>query len=196
MLKYIKKNFGVYMYENLIEKMKSRREIYDGKVLHVVCDDVILPNGEEALREFCIHVGAVCIIPILEDDRIIMERQYRYPHGRVFYEIPAGKLDSPDEDPLLAAKRELREETGAVSGKMTFLGALDTSPALINEKIYMYMAEDLTFVQRELDDDEFLDVEYASLRDLYRMVMTGEIQDAKTQVAVLKVAALRPDLLA
>ena len=78
---------------------------------------------------------------------------------------------------------------------MTFLGALDTSPALINEKIYMYMAEDLTFVQRELDDDEFLDVEYASLRDLYRMVMTGEIQDAKTQVAVLKVAALRPDLL-
>ena len=111
MLKYIKKNFGVYMYENLIEKMKSRREIYDGKVLHVVCDDVILPNGEEALREFCIHVGAVCIIPILEDGRIIMERQYRYPHGRVFYEIPAGKLDSPDEDPLLSAKRELREET-------------------------------------------------------------------------------------
>lgn len=179
------------MYEDLIEKKISRKDIYDGKVLHVVCDEIELPNGEKSMREFCLHVGAVCIIPILDDGRVIMERQYRYPHSRVFYEIPAGKLDFPGEDPLLAAKRELREETGAVAGKMTFLGALDTSPALIDEKIYMYMAEDLTFVERELDDDEFLNVEYAKLEDLLSMVMSGEIRDAKTQIAVMKAAKIK-----
>ena len=179
------------MYENLIEKKLSRTEIYDGKVLHVVCDDVLLPNGEAALREFCIHVGAVCIIPITDDGKVLMERQFRYPHGRVFYEIPAGKLDYPGEDPLCAAKRELREETGAVAGKITFLGELDTSPALINEKIYMYMAEELSFVERELDDDEFLEVESAPLTELVDMVMQGKISDAKTQIAVLKAAKLK-----
>lgn len=179
------------MYENLIEKKLSRTEIYDGKVLHVVCDNVLLPNGDVAIREFCIHVGAVCVIPITEDGQVLMERQFRYPHGRVFYEIPAGKLDSPDEDPLSAAKRELREETGAVAGKMTFLGELDTSPALINEKIYMYMAEELSFVEKELDDDEFLEVEKAPLSELVDMVMQGKISDAKTQIAVLKAARLK-----
>ena len=183
------------MYEDLIEKQIKRTDIYDGKVLRVVCDDVLLPNGEEAKREFCLHVGAVCVIPLLPDGRVIMERQYRYAHGRVFYEIPAGKLDSKDEDPLLAARRELREETGAVAGKMTFLGCLDTSPALIDEKIYMYLAEDLSFSERELDDDEFLTVEYAHLSELYRMVMSGEIRDAKTQIAVLKCAELRREFL-
>ena len=179
------------MYENLIEKKLSRTEIYDGKVLHVVCDDVLLPNGEAAIREFCIHVGAVCIIPITDDGKVLMERQFRYPHGRVFYEIPAGKLDYPGEDPLCAAKRELREETGAVAGKITFLGELDTSPALINEKIYMYRAEELSFVERELDDDEFLEVESAPLAELVDMVMQGKISDAKTQIAVLKAAKLK-----
>ena len=183
------------MYEDLIEKQIKRTDIYDGKVLHVVCDDVMLPNGEEAKREFCLHVGAVCVIPLLPDGRVIMERQYRYAHGRVFYEIPAGKLESKDEDPLSAAMRELREETGAVAGKMTFLGCLDTSPALIDEKIYMYLAEDLSFSERELDEDEFLTVEYAHLSELYRMVMSGEIRDAKTQIAVLKCAELRREFL-
>lgn len=179
------------MYENLEEKMLSRREIYDGKVLHVVCDDILLPNGEKATREFCLHVGAVCVIPVTDDGMVLMERQFRYPHGRVFYEIPAGKLDSPTEDPLFAAKRELKEETGAVAGKWTFLGRLDTSPALINEKIYMYMAEQLAFSERELDEDEFLEVERAPLAELVEMVMQGNISDAKTQIAILKAAKLK-----
>lgn len=176
---------------NLEEKLISRREIYNGKVLDLVCDTVRLPDGSEAVREVCLHVGAVCVIPILPDGRVIMERQYRYAHGRVFYEIPAGKLDSPDEDPLAAAKRELREETGAVAGKITYLGELDTSPAIFSEKIYMYMAEDITFGERELDDDEFLEVETAHIDDLYRMVMDGVIRDAKTQIAVMKAYHLR-----
>ncbi len=179
------------MYENLIEKKLSRKEIYDGKVLHVVCDDIMLPNGEQAKREFCIHVGAVCVIPVDRDGTVLMERQFRYPHGRVFYEIPAGKLDYIGEDPLSAAKRELREETGAVAQKWTFLGELDTSPALMDEKIHMYMAEELSFTETDLDKDEFLEVERASLSELAEMVMQGKISDAKTQIAVLKAAKLK-----
>jgi len=180
---------------DLTEHKLQRREIYDGKVLHVVCDDVLLPNGKEAKREFCIHVGAVAVIPILPGGDVIMERQFRYPHGRVFFEIPAGKLDSPEECPLSAAERELREETGAVAERMTFIGELDTSPAILSEKIYMYIAEELSFTERELDADEFLDVETVHLSELYRMVLSGEIRDAKTQVAVLKAAALHPEYL-
>ena len=180
----------------LEEKQLDREIIYEGSVLNLMRDTVELPNGKTSHREFCLHIGAVAILPLLDDGRVIMERQFRYPHGRVFYEIPAGKLNSADEDPLSAAQRELREETGAIAGKMTYIGALDTSPALISERIHMYLAEELEFTDRELDDDEFLDVEYAGLAELYKMVMNGEIADAKTQVAVLKTAALRPEFLA
>ena len=176
---------------HLEEKQIERKNIFNGKVLNVVCDTVLLPNGETSTREFCLHVGAVCILPLLEDGCVLMERQYRYAHGRVFFEIPAGKLDSKDEDPLEAAKRELREETGAVAKKYTHLGELDTTPALVNEKIHMYLAEEISFTDRELDSDEFLEVERVPLERLYDMVMNGEIKDAKTQIAVLKVWQLR-----
>ena len=172
--------------ENLKEKFVSRKEIFDGTVLKVVCDTVELPNGNLATRELCLHGGAVAILAVLDDGRILMERQYRYAHGRTFFEIPAGKLDSPDEDPLEAAKRELREETGAIAEKMTYLGRIDPTPALINEKIHLYLAEGLSFGERELDDDEFLTVEAHPLADLVDMVMSGEIKDSKTQIAVLK----------
>lgn len=176
---------------NLEEKQIEREKIFDGVVLRVVKDKVELPNGETSYREICLHNGAVCVIPILDDGRVIMERQYRYAHGRVFFEIPAGKLDSKDEPPLEAVKRELREETGAVAEKITFLGCLDTTPALIDEKIWMYMAEGLSFGETERDEDEFIEVEYVPLTTLVEMVMNGEIRDSKTQVAVLKAARLK-----
>lgn len=176
---------------NLIEKQIKREEIFKGKVLNVVCDTVELPNGKPATRELCLHVGAVCVIPLLSDGSVIMERQYRYPHGRVFFEIPAGKLNYAEEDPLEAAKRELREETGAIANKYTDLGEMVPSPAILSEKIRMYLAEDITFTERELDEDEFLEVERVELGKLYEMVMRGEIADAKTQVAVLKVWGLK-----
>lgn len=172
--------------KHLEEKFVSRKEIFDGHVLHVVCDTIELPNGKEATREICLHNGAVAVIPVLPDGRVIMERQYRYAHGAVMLEIPAGKLDSADEIPAEAAARELREETGALAGKMTYLGEIVASPALVSEVIHLYLAEDLTFGERELDEDEFLDVEYIPLADLKEMVMRGEIPDGKTQIAVLK----------
>ena len=180
---------------NLEEKFLSREQIYKGKVLDVVCDEVMLPDGNKAKREMCLHVGAVCVIPLLSDGSVIMERQYRHPHGRVFLEIPAGKLNYRGEDTLEAAKRELREETGAVAQKYTDLGDLIPSPAVLSEKIRMYLAEDISFTERELDEDEFLEVVKIPLEELYGMVMRGEIADAKTQVAVLKAWEMKKALL-
>lgn len=171
---------------NLTEKQINREEIFNGVALHVVKDEVLLPSGNRSVREICLHNGAVAIIPILPDGRVIMERQYRYAHGRVVLEIPAGKLDSADEIPIEAARRELREETGAVAEEMLLLGKIMPSPALVSEIIYLYMARGMSFGERELDEDEFLDVEYIHIDELYDMVMRSEIEDAKTIIAVLK----------
>lgn len=175
----------------LEEKFIKREQIYKGRVLDVVVDTVTLPNGKEATREFCLHVGAVAILPLLSDGTVIMERQYRYAHDGVILEIPAGKLNSGDEDKLEAAKRELREETGAVASKWTDLGTLIPTPAIVSEKIQLFLAEDISFTETELDEDEFIDVVHIPLSELYEMVMRGEIPDAKTQVCVLKLAALK-----
>ena len=183
-----------YAEMDLTEKKISSEKIFDGKVLHVAVDRVLLPNGKEAVREVCLHVGAVAIIPILDDGRVVMERQFRYPHGRVFLEIPAGKLDSRDEDTLSAAKRELREETGATAERYTDLGVMIPSPAILAERINLYLAEGLSFGDRELDDDEFLDVEFIPLEELYGMVMRGEIEDAKTAIAVMKAYAIKKQI--
>ena len=173
------------------EKQIEREEIFDGAVLHVVKDKILLPDGNVSYREFCLHKGAVAVIPITDENEAIMVRQFRYAHHREFLEIPAGKFDFIGEDPLEAAKRELSEETGAIAEKYTYLGVLDTTPALIDEKIHMYMAEGLTFGETHPDDDEFLAVEKMPLKALLDMVMSGEIRDGKTQIAVLKAAKLR-----
>lgn len=175
---------------NLEEKMLHREEIFHGVALHVVKDDILLPNGHRGIREISLHDGASAVIPILPDGRVIMERQFRYAHHRVMLEIPAGKLNSSDEDPLEAAKRELLEETGARADKYTYLGEIATAPALIDEVIHLYMAEDISFGERRLDPDEFLDVELIHIDELYGMVMRGEITDSKTQIAVLKAREL------
>jgi ADP-ribose pyrophosphatase len=110
--------------------------------------------------------------------------------GEVLLEIPAGKLDSKEEDPESAVRRELREETGAVCGKLTYLGKYLGSPALLNECIHMYMAEELTFGETDFDDDEFLEIVRIPLSDLVEDVMAGKIADGKTQIAVLRAARM------
>ena len=177
--------------EETVEKTLFSKTIFDGKVIHLHLDDIILPDGKIGFREYCTHNGAVCVIPITDDNEVICVRQYRYAIRQHLLEIPAGKLDSPDENPDEAVRRELREETGATSDDVTFLGLYYGSPALIDEKIYMYLAEDISFVERSLDEDEFLDVEYVHISELLKMVMSGEIKDAKTQTAILKTVMLR-----
>ena len=172
------------------EKSISSKLIFDGKVIRLHLDDILLPDGKTGFREYCTHNGAVCVIPITSEGEVICVRQYRYAVGKPLIEIPAGKLDSIDEDPNDAVRRELREETGAVSGKLTYLGLYYGSPALLNEKIYMYLAEDLSFGDTDLDDDEFLEIIKIPLPTLVEMVLNGEIEDGKTQSAVLRANAL------
>ncbi len=177
--------------KRLAEKMLSREEIFTGNIVHLIKDTVELPNGKTSTREVILHNGAVCVVPITDDREIIMERQFRYPFNKVIWEIPAGKLDSLEEDPLLAAKRELLEETGYTANELKFIGEYYPSPAILGEKIYMYVATGLTLGERNLDEDEFLDVVRIPFQEVVEMIKRNEIPDGKTQAAVLKAMVLR-----
>ena len=174
----------------LAEKQLTSEDIFDGIILHVKRDTVGLSNGSTTIREVIRHIGAVCVIPVTENNEVIVERQYRYPLDRVILEIPAGKLDAPDEDRLSAIQRELMEETGYTADEWTEIGDFHPAPAYSDEFITMYMARSLHKGERHLDEDEFLDVHTIPLKDLVDEVMAGRISDAKTQVAILKAARI------
>lgn len=176
------------MYENLREIKKKSTEIFAGKMLRVYEDAIILPNGEESTREYVRHIGAVAIVPVTDDGKIIIEKQFRYPVSTIVTEIPAGKLDSIDEDKLWAAKRELREETGITADEWINLGEYHPASAYSDEKITLFMARGLHNGKQNLDEDEFLAIEKVPIRHLVHEVLDGTITDGKTQVAILKVA--------
>lgn len=152
---------------------------YDGHFLKVRRDTVRLPNGQPATREYIKHPGAVVILPLFEDGSILMERQFRYPIGRVFIEFPAGKIDS-GEDPLACAKRELLEETGYTAADWQFVCTIHNAIAYADEHLDLYLARGLTEGQRKLDDEEFLDVFKTSPDELLAWVKEGKISDVKT----------------
>lgn len=172
--------------KKLREEKISGENIFDGRILHVRRDTVRLPNGNSASREYIVHVGAVCVVPVTDDGRVYMERQFRYPLDAVISEIPAGKLDSLQEDRLEAAKRELLEETGLTADRWTDMGVYYPAAAYTNEKLTMYLAEGLHQGRQQLDADEFLNVQLLPLGELVDAVMRGEITDGKTQIALLK----------
>ena len=171
---------------DLTETQVTSEEIFDGVVLHLFKDTVRLPDGNSSLREYVKHVGAVCIVPVTDDGKVIVERQYRYAVGQALIEIPAGKLDYAGEDRLSAAKRELREETGYTADRWTDMGLYLTAPAFSDEKISMYLAEGLHKGAQDLDEDEFLDVYEVPIKDLVEDILAGRITDAKTQAGILK----------
>lgn len=177
-------------YEQLCERYKSGKEVYHGPLLHVYHDRVILPNGNETGRDYIKHLGAVCVVPVTDDNKVVVERQFRYPTDKVFTEIPAGKLDSAEEDRLDAAKRELMEETGYTADEWTWIGDLYSAVAYSNELISMYLARSLHKGERHLDADEFLNVALVPIEELVKQVMDGEITDAKTQAGILKAARI------
>jgi len=169
---------------HLAETPVDSETVYDGKLLHVKRDSVRLPDGSIATREYIVHPGAVLMVPVLPDGRVIAVRQYRYPHRRVFLEFPAGKLD-PGEDALATAKRELIEETGHTAQRWTRLGVVHPVISYSTEGIEMYLAEDLTHVGAKLDEGEFLEVVELSVDDMLAALDRGEITDAKTVSALL-----------
>ena len=172
--------------EALEETSLSSTPIFDGKVLHVRLDEITLPNGVNATREYCHHNGAVCVLPLTDEGEVICVRQYRYPFHEDLLEIPAGKLDSPDENPDDAVCRELREETGATAKKMIYLGKYFPSPAILDECIYMYLATGLEFGETDFDEDEFIESVRIPLAKLVDLTLEGKIRDGKTQIAALR----------
>lgn len=175
---------------NLEEKTLSQEYIYKGRVINMRVDEALLPDGKEARREVIEHNGGVCVAAVTENDEIYMVRQFRYPYMEVIYEIPAGKRDG-DEDPLTCGMRELREETGMTADTFLPLGELYPSPGYCGEIIWMYAAKGLQSGSCDPDEDEFLEAVKVPLEKAVEMIMTGEIKDAKTQAAVLKVAELK-----
>ena len=168
------------------ERTIERNILFTGKVLQLEYDRILLQNDAPAHREVIRHHGAVCVIPITKEGEVYMVRQYRYPYDTVLLEIPAGKLE-PGEDPAPAAARELEEETGMRAGKLTYIGAYFGSPAILEERIGMYVAEDLEPTAQHLDEDEFLTVEKIPITTLVDAILAGEIPDGKTQVGILRV---------
>ena len=175
---------------NLFEQTVSRDYRYRGKIVNLRVDDAILPNGRHAVREVVEHPGGVCVAALTDQQELLFVRQFRYPYGEVIPELPAGKLDRDGENPLEAAKRELYEETGATAKQYRSLGKLYPSPGFCDEVIHLYLAQNLTFGESHPDEDEFLECERIPLSRAVEMVLQNEITDAKTQVAILKTAAL------
>ena len=173
----------------LREKRLSGETVFDGKIMHVRRDIVQLSDGSEAFREVVDHSGGVCVLALDSDGCALLVSQFRYPHEKILREIPAGKLEW-GEDPTQAARRELKEETGAVAAKWESLGEIYPTPAYCGEIIRMYLARELTFGETKLDEGEFLEVERIDFDLLVKQVLDGEIRDAKTVAAVLKAKLL------
>ncbi len=175
---------------HLIETRVSSEPVFDGKLLHVRRDTVRLPDGTLATREHIVHPGAVLIVPVLPDGRLVVVRQYRYPLDRVFIEFPAGKVD-PGETGLATAQRELIEEAGYTATTWTQLATIHTLISYTNETIEIFLAEGLTHVGANLDAGEFLDVVTLGADEMLAALDRGEITDAKTVAALLLYARRR-----
>ena len=176
--------------ERILETIVERKRVFDGIILHIDHLTAKLPNGKLARREVAMHVGASAVLPVDKEGYCYLVRQYRAPIEQVLLEIPAGKLDAPDEDRLLAAKRELHEETGLSAKTWDHLADIVTTPGFSNEKISLYLARDLERGEAAPDEDEFLNLERIPFPDLVEQVLSGEVKDAKTIAAVLKAKLL------
>lgn len=175
---------------HLREDTLSSREAFRGHFLEVRQDVVRLPDGSEAGREYIVHPGAVMIVPVLDDGRLVVERQYRYPHHRAFVEFPAGKLDA-GEPVFSCAVRELAEETGYRAKEWARAGFLNNAIAYSNEAIEIWFARGLTPGPSKLDAGEFLDVFTTTLEELEAGAARGEITDAKTLIGMLWLTHVR-----
>lgn len=172
------------------EKMLTSRLVYQGKILNLRVDHVVMPNGRAAVREVIEHSGACGIICIDKGDRILMVKQYRYPLVQYLLELPAGKIEG-GETPWQCAARELCEETGYAPVSLKPFATIYPAAAYLTEAVYLFLCEGFTQGRQNLDEDENLSVEWVLFDDAVKMVLAGEICDSKTQIAILKTALLR-----
>ena len=170
--------------DHLVEIKISSEHVYEGSFLNILRDTVLLPNGQQATREYVVHPGAVVVIALLDDGRVVLERQHRYPVGEVMVEFPAGKLDA-GENPQYCGQRELLEETGYSATQWAYAGKMHLAIAYSDEVLHIYFAKGLTLGERKLDDGESLDVFTTTPEELLAMCGQGLVTDAKTLTCTL-----------
>lgn len=174
---------------HLEEKTLSSETVFEGKIFTITHDTVELENGNTAIRDCLLHHGGVCVLPVNENNEVLLVKQFRYPFRTVTLEAPAGKLEK-GEDHAVCGRRELLEETGCTCSEYTFMGEMYPTPAYNTEITYMYLARGLSYEKQSLDADEFLDVVKLPLSEAVEMVMNGTIPDGKTQIVLLKAARI------
>ena len=168
----------------------SSRSVHDGRVVKLSVEEVRLPNGHTVTLELIRHPGAAAVVPVDREGNVILVRQYRHATGSWLLEVPAGTLDHPDEQPEECARREVEEETGYRAGRLIPLGWIWTTPGFTSEKIWLYLALDLTPTRPDLEDDEVLTVESLPFAEAIRRAAGGEIVDGKSVCALLRAAAI------
>lgn len=168
----------------LFEEKINSKKVFGGEILELFYDSVKLPNGRIATREKVAHPGAVGVVPLTGDGKIILVKQYRYPVEDITIEIPAGKIDKK-EPPLICAKRELEEEVGAINGKLILLSSFYTTPGFSNEILHLYLAIDFKRIDNSLDEDEFLEIIEPGIEKAVNWIKEGKIRDSKTIIGVL-----------
>lgn len=174
---------------HLEEKTLSSEQKFDGKIVKLYVDQIELEDGKQSFREVIKHPGGVCVLPLDDEGNVLFVKQYRYPHHKILLEIPAGKLEY-GENHSECGLRELKEETGCTCDSYEYLGSLIPTPAYCGEVIHMYLARGLHYGEQKLDAGEFLDITKIPLDKAVEMVMNNEIEDSKTQIALLKTKLL------
>lgn len=165
----------------------SSKSIYEGRIFDVSLD-TIREDGTEYDREIVIHDGSAVIVPVFADQTVALVKQYRHAAGKYLWEIPAGSLEK-DENPEIGARRELEEEIGVTAGKLELLSEFYVSPGFLSEKMFVFLATDLTKTAQNLEDDELLEVENFSFERAFKMIRRNEIEDAKTIVGLILAGA-------
>lgn len=168
----------------LRETLKKRHRIHTGKAVHFSADEITLPNGKKATREYLEHPGAVAVIPFIDQNHIVLVRQYRYPVRAVTWELPAGKLD-PGEQPVACVRRELEEETGYTASRINKLVSFWPTPAFSNEVLHIFQATGLRQAQKNPDDDEFIEHAVLPVSTVMSWIKSGKIRDSKTIIGLL-----------
>lgn len=174
----------------LVEKLVRKNTVYRGRMVNFNVDEIILPDGGRATREYMDHPGAVGVLPFLDKDTIVLVRQYRYPVGEVTLEMPAGKLDK-GEKPLPCVRRELEEETGYTARRIVPLMEYWPTAAFANEVLHLYVATELTPGRHHPDEDEFIEPVVLPFKEALELVRTGKIRDSKTIIGLLTAATWR-----